>query len=88
MRFRITRFTLVHPIFIWGAKGNKMNFKKLMARISAGTAFAALVLSAGLVFSSTANAQAPMTVFGEAAASDTVGILVDGKACKLSLIHI
>ena len=59
-----------------------MNFKKLMARISAGTAFAALVLSAGLVFSSTANAQAPMTVFGEAAASDTVGILVDGKACK------
>ena len=82
MRFRITQFTLVHPIFIWGAKGNKMNFKKLMARISAGTALAALVLSAGLVFSSTANAQAPMTVFGEAAASDTVGILVDGKACK------
>jgi len=59
-----------------------MNFKKLMTRISAGTVLAALVLSAGLVFSSTANAQAPMTVFGEAAASDTVGILVDGKACK------
>ena len=53
-----------------------------MTRIGVGTAMAALALSAGLVFSSTANAQAPMTVFGEAAASDTVGILVDGKACK------
>jgi len=59
-----------------------MNFKKLMTRISVGTALATLALSAGLVFSSTANAQAPMTVFGEAAATDTVGILVDGKACK------
>jgi len=59
-----------------------MNFKKLVTRFTALSALAALVLSMGLVFSSTANAQAPMTVFGEAAASDTVGILVDGKACK------
>jgi hypothetical protein len=60
-----------------------MILSKNLTRLGGVVAVAALLLSAGFAFTSTARAQAPMLLYGPAESLDSViGVLVDGTHCK------
>jgi hypothetical protein len=64
-----------------------MIISKGLARLTGAVAVAALLLSSGFAFASTAHAQAPMLVYGPAPAADSaIVVLVDGAVCETATV--
>ncbi len=63
-----------------------MILSKGLTRLGGVVALAALLLSAGFAFASTAHAQAPMLVYGPAASGAVIVVSVDGAVCETATV--
>jgi hypothetical protein len=63
-----------------------MIISKGLTRLGGVVALAALLLSAGFAFASTAHAQAPMLVYGPAASGAVIVVSVDGAVCETATV--